>query len=422
MNKINFENPFRPGAGHMPPHLAGRNKETKGFRKLLKQQVIFENLILTGLRGVGKTVLLDTFRPLALNAGWRWAGADLSESTSIKEEIIVQRLITDLSVVTSDIVFNSKKIPSWGFNRKEKTINRYLNYDALSQIYKSIPGLISDKLKGMLEFVWRCMRNKNIKGIVFAYDESQTMSNYPKKEQYPLSLLLDTFQSIQKKSIPFLLVLTGLPTLYPKLVEARTFSERMFTVVFIDKLGKNDSRDAITKPFENKGYPIVFSDDSIKLIIHKSAGYPYFIQYFCKEAFDIFAQQNKKGKIKGVPIDEITRKLDNDFFVGRWAKATDRQRDLLCVIANLPNADEEFTVQETAEKSNMLKHPFGGPQINQMLLALANKGLVYKNRHGKYSFAVPLLGQYILRKTKKIKEPLLWDITEWEVDIQNLNE
>ena len=130
-------------------------------------------------------------------------------------------------------------------------------------------------------------------------------------------------------------------------------------------------------------------------------------------------QYRTNGQIKGVPSDEIIRKLDNDFFAGRWAKATDRQRDLLCVIANLPNADEEFTVQEVAEKSEMLQHPFGGSQINQMLLALTNKGLVYKNRHGKYSFAVPLLGQYLLRTTDKKKEPFFWDINSW--DAQNFN-
>lgn len=418
-----FKNPFTPGAGHMPPHLAGRNKETKEFLKLLEQDVILQNLVLTGLRGVGKTVLLDTFRPLALNAGWRWAGTDLSESTSISEQAIVTRLLTDLSIITSNIAFNSEKSVSIGFNRNEKVVNKYLNYEALSQIFKSTAGLISDKLKNVLEFAWSCMQQeKNIKGIIFAYDEAQTMDNYPKKEQYPLSLLLDIFQSIQRKSIPFMLVLTGLPTLFPKLVEARTFTERMFRVITLDKLKPKDSKDAITIPIEKQSCPISLSDDSIKIIIKESAGYPYFIQFICKEIFDVFVQQHKtNGQIKGVPIDEITRKLDNDFFAGRWAKATDRQRDLLSVIAHLPLADEEFTVQEVVEKSEILSNPFGPSQVNQMLLALANKGLVYKNRHGKYSFAVPLLGQYILRKTEKMKRPFLWDISDWDLDIQNFN-
>src|SRR2546427_6381770 len=100
-----FENPFRPGAGHMPPYLAGREQESKEFKRLLGQTTILEKLVLTGLRGLGKTVLLEPFKPLAIQGGWMWAGTDLSESTSISEENLAIRLLTDVSVVTSSIVF-----------------------------------------------------------------------------------------------------------------------------------------------------------------------------------------------------------------------------------------------------------------------------------------------------------------------------
>src|SRR5438128_12660356 len=96
-----FVNPFRPGAGHMPPYLAGRVQETKEFVRLLQQDIIMENLVLTGLRGTGKTVLLETFKPLAIKERWLWVGTDLSESTSISEERVALRLITDLAVMTS---------------------------------------------------------------------------------------------------------------------------------------------------------------------------------------------------------------------------------------------------------------------------------------------------------------------------------
>ena len=89
-----FKNPFRPGAGHMPPYLAGRTEHTHEFEKLLQQDVVLENLVLTGLRGTGKTVLLDRFKPLAIKEGWKWVGTDLSESTSLSEERIALRLIT----------------------------------------------------------------------------------------------------------------------------------------------------------------------------------------------------------------------------------------------------------------------------------------------------------------------------------------
>src|SRR5437660_1558019 len=93
-----FVNPFRPGAGHMPPYLAGRQAEEMEFKRLLQQDPILKNVILTGLRGVGKTVLLETFRPIAIQEKWGWVGTDLSESASITEERIATRILTDLAV------------------------------------------------------------------------------------------------------------------------------------------------------------------------------------------------------------------------------------------------------------------------------------------------------------------------------------
>lgn len=165
----------------MPPYLAGRNEEKGEFSKLLTQDVILENFVLTGLRGVGKTVLLDTLKPMALSADWLWAGTDLSESVSISEEATALRLITDLSVVTSNIVFEIQEEHSFGFHIEKKLIENTLNFEVLSSVYNSIPGLITDKLKGVLEFVWSCIKDRGIKGIIFAYDEAQTMSDHAKK-------------------------------------------------------------------------------------------------------------------------------------------------------------------------------------------------------------------------------------------------
>ena len=103
---IELNNPFRPGAGHKPPFLAGRTKELSEFKRLLEQRVILENMILTGLRGVGKTVLLDSFKPHAIDNRWLWVGTDLSESATISEDNIAVRLLTDLSIITSGIIIN----------------------------------------------------------------------------------------------------------------------------------------------------------------------------------------------------------------------------------------------------------------------------------------------------------------------------
>ena len=383
----------------MPPYLAGRDAEKKEFLRLISQpKPILENMVLTGLRGVGKTVLLDTFKPEAINQSWLWVGADLSESASITEENLVIRLLTDLSVITSNLTVSKSQVSHIGFNPLHEVVETKLGYDTLMALYGSVPGLVLDKLKFVLEFVWNCLAPLNIQGVIFAYDEAQNLADQSAKEQYPLGVLLDTFQSIQRKAIPFMLILTGLPTLFPKLVDARTFSERMFRVVTLGRLDATNSREAILKPIEK--HSLKLREESVKLIIQHSGGYPYFIQFICREVYDAFLPKIALGENPAVPLDEITRKLDSDFFAGRWHRVTDRQRELLSTIAKLENCEEEFTVQEVVELARQtMRKPFSSSHINQMLSSLGDAGLIYKNRHGKYAFAVPLLGQFIKRVT-----------------------
>ena len=397
-----FTNPFRPGAGHQPPYLAGRHAEKQEFARLLEQTTILENLLLTGLRGVGKTVLLDSLKPLAVENRWIWIGADLNESSSISEDNIAIRLCTDLSLATSSIVVSTASSHAPGFASKTTILERTLTYAELASIYTETPGLPLDKIKTVMETAWNAISTAGMaRGIVFAYDEAQNLSDHAEKERFPLSLLLDAFQSLQRKNLPLMLVLTGLPTLFPKLVEARTFSERMFRSVFLQGLSDSDCREAILKPIEDI-QSVKLTDESVDTVIRMSGGYPYFIQFICKEVYDAFIRRWDKGECGSVPIREIEKKLDTDFFSGRWAKTTDRQRELLAVIARLPNCDDEFTVQEIVEKSREGKEKsFSSSHTNQMLAALGAQGLVFKNRHGKYSFAVPMLGDYLRRQSEE---------------------
>lgn len=399
-----FSNPFRPGAGHKPPYLAGRQAEREEFLRLLRQDTILENLVLTGLRGVGKTVLLDAFKPLAVRQGWVWVGTDLSESTSLSEDNVAIRLCTDLSPVTSDVVLGTEEVHNVGFAAGTELVSRVLDYRAFVDAYTRISGLSLDKLKGVLEIAWRALsKAKPVRGVIFAYDEAQNLADQSAREQYPLSLLLDCFQSLQRKGLPLMLVLTGLPTLFPKLVETRTYSERMFRVVFLESLDKRESEEAIRRPVEDVECPVRLGEDSVDTIVRMAGGYPYFIQFICREVVDAFIQRTDKGERASVPVAEVERKLDTDFFAGRWARATDRQRDLLLVISRLENCDHEFTIREVVEESRRSPDkPFGSSHVSQMLAALESQGLVYKNRHGKYSFAVPLLGRFIRRQAREM--------------------
>ena len=396
-------NPFRPGAGHSPPFLAGRETEAAEFTQLLEQGIILKNFALTGLRGAGKTVLLESLRAIAAQRGWRWVGADLSESTSISEDHLAIRLCTDLSLTTSTLMVPNGHSRPAGFTGAEVAAKRPLDYAKLANIHDETPGLSVDKVKAVLEAAWAALaRTGTAKGVVFAYDEAQNLADHAQKEQYPLSLLLDTFQSVQRKGLPLMLALTGLPTLVPKLVDARTYAERMFRVVFLESLAEDESRQAIVKPIERSEGAVKLSEQSVDAIVRMSGGYPYFLQFIGKEVYDAFVQRADRGAGAEVPIREIEQKLDTEFFAGRWARATDRQRELMIAIAHVDAEGDEFSVAQIVEQSRRLPgKPFSPSHATQMLAALSNQGLVFKNRHGRYAFAVPLLQRYILRQLRQ---------------------
>lgn len=399
-----MENPFRPGAGQFPPYLAGRTAEQEVMRHLFDQKPVMQNAIVTGLRGVGKTVLLESFKPIAAEKRWLWVGTDLSESSSVSEQTLAIRILADLAFVTSRLTLavDDKQIPL-GFI-PQGTVQRSLDYKALETLYIETPGLSSDKLKAVLEFVWSLLPHDTISGIVFAYDEAQNLVDHMAKEQYPLSVLLEVFQSIQRKGIPIILILTGLPSLTTKLVEARTYSERMFRVMTLTRLPDSETRKAIVAPTEKTG--LSFATETIDQIIKLSGGYPFFIQFICKEIFDVWLTQRQEGKKMLAYPDDIIRKLDNDFFQARWGRITDRQRDLLRAISNLSNCDTEFTVQDVvASSKTLLTKSFTPSHVNQMLATLADVGLIYKNRFGKYLLAVPLLAEFIRRQIPETDEP-----------------
>lgn len=396
------DNPYRPGAAHVPPYLAGRDLETREFSRLLKQSPVLENLVLTGIRGIGKTVLMrDALRKSAVENNWLWVSSDISEAVSVSENHLAQRLLTDLNTFSGDWEYAVDERNPIGFtNIPERRTIRF-DYHAMMALFDHEPGLASDKLKRVLLEAWKLMQSNmpDKKGIVFAWDEAQNLTDRSADRQYPLGVMLDVFSSLQSLGVPFMLLLAGLPTLFPNLVESRTYSERMFRVVTLHNLNRKDSRKAIAKPLAGEEPPIrIFFEEFDDEIYDLTKGYPYFIQFWCRELYDYLVERSIFDEQDAHIVERITHKLDMDFFESRWARLTDRQRDLLTVIAHLENSGKEFTVQEIADKSKSTGRAFSNSHVNQMLTALFNKGMVIKNRHGKYTLAVPLLDEYIRRR------------------------
>ncbi len=275
------QNPFRPGAGTKPLYLAGRSHEQREFARALAQNDLTQNIIITGLRGVGKTVLLDQLKPLAAQHGWLWTGNDWNEAAAISEKDVATRLIVDLTAVLAPIVsYKIDELPIGFVTPHDASKARQLDFNDLWNIYNGTPGFDSDKLKAILEYVAKIISNAKIKGIVFAYDEAQTLADKKDKGQHPLSLVVDVFSSMQKRNLgcQFLLVMTGLPTLITNLNEARTYTERMFHTFMLDRLSDDETREAILKPIEMSKSTLSFAESTILKIITESKGYPFLIQ------------------------------------------------------------------------------------------------------------------------------------------------
>ncbi len=196
-----------------------------------------------------------------------------------------------------------------------------------------------------------------------------------------------------------MLVLTGLPTLFPRLNATRTYTERMFDIMTLDKLKEDACREAIIRPIQDKKCPINFAPPTIDIIVEMSGGYPYFIQFICKEVFDAWIVRIESKLPISVPQEEILRKLDQRFFSGRWDNASDRQREFMTVAAMLPHAGAEFRPQDVVDLSKeMLPKPFSVSNAGMMLKTLIENDFIFRNRRGRYSFAVPLLDRFILRQ------------------------
>ena len=394
-------NPFRPGNGQRPLYLAGRTAEQDQFATMVKERTIAQNVIVTGLRGVGKTVLLEELKPIAQNNGWLWTGNDLSESASLSEDRIARRIVVDLSTLLAPLVVQQQMSFPAGFLAQDRD-PKPLQFDDLWNVFEKTPGLTDDKLKAVLSHARTILETTHLRGVVFAYDEAQNLSDHALAKEYPLSVLLDVFSYFQRtpSKCNFMLVLSGLPTLFPKLNEARTYTERMFHVMHLQRLSDADAREAITEPIQITESRLRFAEPTISEIVRMSDGYPYFIQFICKEVFDAWIGRITDGLAPSVPMKSIIDKLDQDFFSPRWARGTVRQQDFMKVIATLSNSDEEFSVQDIVGASReILKKGFNPSHATQILQALADKGLIYRNRRGGYCFAVPLLSQFIKRQT-----------------------
>ena len=238
------------------------------------------------------------------------------------------------------------------------------------------------------------------RGIVFAYDEAQCLSDYAERNEFPMSMLIETVAALQKREgvSNCLLVLSGLPQVFEQLTETRTYTERMFHVMTLERLSRQDTTEAIVNPLKTLMPPLNASKALIEKVVDMTGGYPYLIQFFGKELVDQLVENGGMLNIYDFPSAEVLDRLDAGLFAARWNRTTDKQREALRIIASRPASNQlDFSAAEIA---GLAGDSVQNSHASQMLQSLCDKGLLYRTRHGRFAFTVPMSEFMILRRTK----------------------
>lgn len=387
------DNPFNPGSGTPPPFLAGRDREIAMFEEILKSITNgkLTNVILTGLRGTGKTVLLNKFREICEREKFFPIMRSQFSSKHNDLEEFSNALSFGMNKAV-DYLSTKKKI-----SRKLQSIGSLLKPSAVG-----VPGVVyyeftyeksrmpfEDYIETYLSHNWPVFEKSKYKGVVFLFDEFHLISDVATKKHYVMTDFIGAINELQKNKIPYHLVLTGLPKLLLNVKKARSYSERMFTTIELNNLLQDEAALAISTPLNNS--PRSFSRELIDAIVDDTGQYPYFIQFYCRA---IIEQIDKKRislrdyeSIKPVIIE----RLDRDFYGSRVESLTKKEKEVLISMTSIDKEDLEF--KDIRATSTIAKN-----SLSQYLSRLEAKGLIHRHRHGTYRYSLPMLRDYVVRK------------------------
>jgi len=381
-----MNNPFRPGNGIMPPYLAGRESEIFWFENSLTSALSLpQNLVLSGIRGTGKTVLLRIFENICTKKKWLFVRREFNNKLNQEGEFL-NALLTDIVAKTKGISLIKKlRKPLIGFKERYK---EGIDGDIISILIQKYKGPLGDRLEAILRDVYNAILEAGYNGLVLLYDEFHFIEDGKVNDNYPLSLLLESLSHVQQEGLRYYLVLSGLPPLFPNLVKAKTYAERMFSVKNIGNLSKDASFKAIKLPLEDAG--INFTDELINTIVEEAQGYPYFLQFYPYYLIQNIPKKRITLKDFKEMYPLLLKELNESFFMGRFNRASNGEQKILFEMAKLGS---EIKFSELREKAKIDKN-----YLNQILISLIEKGLIFRIGRGKYKFTLPLFEKFLLRK------------------------
>lgn len=386
-------NPYRPGVGLRPTYLAGRNLLITKFRRSLNSAPdIPANARITGLRGVGKTVLLNRFREEAESLGWATIEQEIeprhSEDTTFFG--LIQRLTSELQKRMSTAT-RLKEMASDAIEVARRAVS--VKFEGFEW---SLAGDVDATTRNTAEMLFNATKaavEGKKSGLVVLLDEAQILTDQPGPSgSHALSSLVASISLLQKQGIPIALCLCGLPTLAVNLLSARTYTERMFVGYQVDSLPDYEATEAFTKPLEGSG--ISAAPDLVSQVIADVNGYPYFIQLWGAELWDAATDAGLHQlnlQTLDATREAIQERLDLDFYAPRVDSLTPAEQDLLLETAEC--SYPPLRVSDLAKRSDK-----SSENINVLLGRLVKQNALYRSRKGQYFYTAPKFRDYLLRR------------------------
>ncbi|HXE43755.1 MAG TPA: ATP-binding protein [Conexibacter sp.] len=381
-----FVNPYRPSAGAAPPALVGRDELTADFETIATRAVRGrpgQSFIPTGLRGVGKTVLLNRFSETAEALGLAVAFLEATDDDDFRRALAT-RLRTVLLKLDRGKASRAVKralgaLESFTYQLPDgSTLS--LNISALAGVADS--GQLTDDLTDLLIAVGEAARDRNT-GVVLMIDEIQLVAR-----KHLSALIIAVHRTVQL-DLPIVLTGAGLPQLPGLTGKARSYAERLFEFPFIGNLAPDDARDVLVIPAREQG--VAFTDTALALLEARTLGYPFFLQVWGYEVWNV-----APGSPIGVEdvtrsAPRVRRKLDENFFRVRMERLTPTERRYLFAMARLGAGPH---------RSGDVAAELGAPveRVAPRRASLIRKGMIYSPAHGDTAFTVPMFDEFLRRE------------------------
>jgi len=382
-------NPYAPGAGTPPPELAGRDELRESIRVALaraRRGLPSKSVLLVGLRGVGKTVLLDQMREDAEAAGLHTVRLEAPEGRSLPALLAPQLRVALLRLSrheqAKDLATRALRGLA-GFVRALKV--KYQDIE-VGLDFEPEPGLadngdLEHDLQALLETVGAAAQ-RAATALVLFIDELQ----YVEEDQ--LAALITALHRCAQRRLPVVLVGAGLPQLRGQMGRAKSYAERLFDIPSIGPLTEPAARLAIGKPARDQGVEV--TDEALDLIVEQTHCYPYFLQEWGKQAWDAApASPIRRDDVERASQVAIAA-LDESFFRVRFDRLTSAEKRYLRAMAELgPGPHRSGDVADRLGR----KVTSLGPTRNQLIA----KGMIWSPSHGDTAFTVPLFDRFMRR-------------------------